>query len=104
MAKKRKAAAKKPTKPAANQRTTPAQKPSPPRPSSRPTRPSPPVGASAAAEGNSRGEEVASFAEAKSAAIDALIQAIEDAERKLTELKRANSFDEMQPLTQGPTE
>jgi hypothetical protein len=45
---------------------------------------------------------LASFDEAKSAAVDSLIQAIEEAERRLLAVKRAASYDELQRLGKGP--
>jgi hypothetical protein len=45
--------------------------------------------------GNSRERKPASFEEAKSAAIDSLIEAIELGERRLSAVKRASSQDEL---------
>ena len=52
-------------------------------------------------QGKARGGEFATFPQAKSAAIDALIETIEDAERRLAAVKRANSYDELQRLAKG---
>lgn len=94
MAKKRKITAKKPKKPAAGGVPKSRAKAPPPKgPSSRSSRKS---------AGNSRGEKFASFDEAKSAAIDSLIQGIEEAERRLSAVKQAGSYDELQRLAEGP--
>jgi hypothetical protein len=42
------------------------------------------------------------FEEAKRAAIDSLVKAIEDAELRLTAAKRANTFLELNRVAQGP--
>ncbi len=94
MAKKRKVTAKKPKKPAA--RSVPKSRAKAP-PSKRPS-----LRASPKSAGNSRGGKFVSFEEAKGAAIDSLIQAIEEAERRLSALKQAGSYDELQRLAKGP--
>jgi hypothetical protein len=94
MAKKRKVAAKKPRKPAAGSAPkSRAKAPPPQRPRS---------GSSPKSGGNSRGGNFTSFEEAKSAAIDSLIQAIEEAERRLSAVKQAGSHDELQRIAEGP--
>jgi hypothetical protein len=94
MAKKRKVTAKKLKKPATGSvPKTPAKAPPPQRPSS---------SSSPKSAGNSRGANFTSFEEAKSAAIDSLIQAIEEAERRLSAVKQARSYDELQRIGKGP--
>ncbi len=46
-------------------------------------------------------ERFASFDEAKSATIDALLEIIEVAESRLTDVKRVMTFDELEPLANG---
>lgn len=102
MSKKRKATAKKPKKPkkpaSGRVRATGPKARPPKRPSSRPAR-SP---GSTARHGNSRGGELATFEEAKSAAVDALIWVIEESERRLLAVKRAGTYGELKKLTKGP--
>ncbi len=94
MAKKRKITAKKPKKPAAGSAPKSRAKAPPPKgPSSR---------SSPKRAGNSRGGKFASFDEAKSAAIDSLIQGIEEAERRLSAMKQAGSYDELPKACRGP--
>lgn len=101
MSKKRKVAAKKPTKSAAAR--TPATRAKPPQPKQPAPRPArSPAGATGGVpEGNSRGT-VATFEAAKSAMVDALIRSIEQAERQLSDAKRAQSFDELPRVSGEP--
>lgn len=48
---------------------------------------------------NARQPQDATFEEAKSAAVDTLIQTIEEAERRLSAVKQAHSFDELSKLS-----
>jgi hypothetical protein len=53
---------------------------------------------------NARQPKFATFEEAKGAAIDALIRTIEEAEQRLSAVKRTHSFDESSMLTTGQVE
>jgi Spy/CpxP family protein refolding chaperone len=100
MPKKTKASTKKPVKAAA---ATAHSGATPPPPKRRSTR-------SVASRGgkikdtpknNAPRQQLATLEQAKSAAIDALIQIIEEAEQRLYAVKRARSYDELSRLSSG---
>jgi len=93
MAKKSKVTPKKSKKPAGATVKKARAKAPPKRPSSR---------SSSKPGGNSRGGKFATFEEAKSAAIDSLIDSIEKAERRLSAVKRAGTLDELEQIAKGP--
>lgn len=92
MAKKQNASVKKTKKSAASATKTSAKAAPKPKAAKRAA-----PRAAAKAGGNSRATPP-SFDEAKSAAIDALIQGIEDAERRLSAVKKVESFAELHKL------
>jgi hypothetical protein len=94
MAKKRKVVVKKPAKPAAATMRAKRAKPAKSKPQS------PPSGGS---WGNLRQPKFATFERAKNAAIDTLIEAIEEAEQRLSAAKRARSFEDLSKLTASGT-
>lgn len=57
--------------------------------------------AAEAATGAPLSSRFASFDDAKSATIDALLEIIEAAEQRLTDVKRVATFDDLEPLANG---
>ncbi len=104
MAKKTKAAAAKPKKPAA---PTPAAKNSKPKSAKAPAKPkSPKAKASApkspsATRADSLAAKYATLDDAKSALSDALLETIEDSKRRLHAVKRATSMEELEQIGRG---
>ena len=57
--------------------------------------------AAEAATGTPLADRFVNFDDAKSATIDALLEIIEAAEQRLTDVKRVGTFDDLEPLANG---